>query len=741
MTRLGFIYALMLIWSIVLSATAAQPAGEATIEIEALSHRPEDGAVLDLATGLAIATNGVKVTYGDALLTAERVAVNYAQFEVIADGDVHIQQGEQVWVSQHVRYNFKSRQMQAEQFRTGQTPIFAEGSGLHGDITNRVYIATNAVLTSDDIAQPAFKVRAKRIKIIPNKKIEAYSATLYLGEVPVFYFPFYTRNIGPHANNFNFMPGYRSLYGPFILGSYTWYYDDHLDGVFHVDYRQKRGPGVGPDFNYHLGRWGEGTLRYYYTHDDDSNVDEIGVPIPKDRQRVYFSYDANPATNLYVKSLVQYQSDITMIRDFFEGEYRKNPQPETFLQVNKFWQNFSVDAFAQPRLNDFLQTVERLPEIKLTGYRQQLGNSPLFYQSESSFGYYRFQYAENTGTLGPPPGLDYEAARGDTFHQVLLPETLFGWLNVTPRVGGRVTYYSEASGPGATTDEQYRGVFNTGAEVSFKASRLWQGVQNEFFDVNGLRHIVEPSANYVYVPNPTVAPNQLPQFDYELASLRLLPINFPDYNSIDSIDSQNVIRWGLRNKLQTKRDGQIANVVNWDVYTDWRLKPHSDQTTFSDLYSDLTLTPRSWLSLESLTRFDISSGNLRMSFTTLSIQPNETWSWRIGHYYLRDDVSPSPTALGLGNDVISSTLHYRLNENWGFRASHYFDVRTGRLQEQSYTVYRDMRSWTAALSFLVRQQTTGKPEDYTVAFTFSLKAFPRFNLGTEAGGPYSLLGG
>src|SRR5690242_10133765 len=111
MRRLGFICAFLLIFFAFLAVSEAQQAGESSIEIEALSHRPEDGAILDLQTGMAIATNGVIVKYGDAVLTAERVAVNYAQFEVIADGDVRIQQGEQVWVSQHIRYNFKSRQM------------------------------------------------------------------------------------------------------------------------------------------------------------------------------------------------------------------------------------------------------------------------------------------------------------------------------------------------------------------------------------------------------------------------------------------------------------------------------------------------------------------------------------------------------------------------------------------------------------------------------------------------------
>ena len=724
-------------------AGAAEPAASEsdTLIIQALGGE-ESQAEYNLATRTASTTNAVMMRYRGVVLTAERGASwSEETKQVEAFGNVRILQGDQLWTSEHVRYNFETHQMEAEQFRTGENPLFAAGAGLHGDTTNKTYVATGAMMTADDIANPAIKIRAKRIKIIPGKKITATHATLYVGNVPVFYFPYYSRNIGPHANNLTVLPGYRSLFGPFVLGTYTWWYNEQLDGAFHLDYRGKRGPGVGPDFNYNLGPWGEGTFRYYYTHDEDPEADDLGVAIPEDRQRVWFSYSANPATNLYLKSLVRYESDLAVVRDFYEGEYRRNPQPNTYFEANKFWQNFSLDTYVQPRVNDFLQTVERLPDVRLTGLRQQIGETPLYYESETSAGYYRQRFAENTGTLGPPPGLDYEAARADTFHQVLLPQTFFGWLNVTPRVGGRGTYYSDASGPGATTTEETRGVFNTGAEISFKASRLWPDVHSDTLDMNGLRHIIEPSANYVYVPSPSVPPQQLPQFDYELPSLRLLPMEYPDYNAIDSIDSQNVIRWGLHNKLQTKRKGQVVNVVNWDLYTDWRLKPNPGQTTFADLYSDLTFRPRNWLSLESLTRYDINSGDWRMSFTTLTISPNETWSWRIGHYYLRDDITPSPTALGPGSDILSSTLMYRLNENWGLRASHYYDIRQSRMQEQAYTIYRDLRSWTAALSFLVRQNHPGAQQDYGVAFTFSLKAYPRYTLGSDLGGPYSLLGG
>src|SRR5207244_820080 len=129
----------------------------------------------------------------------------------------------------------------------------------------------------------------------------------------------------------------------------------------------------------------------------------------------------------------------------------------------------------------------------------------------------------------------------------------------------------------------------------------------------------------------------------------------------------------------------------------------------------------------------------RMLLHTLTLQPNDVWSWTIGHFFLRNDFSGLPTALGEGNNVITSSAFYRMNENWGLRAVHHFDARNGRMQEQYYSIYRDLRSWTAAITTGVRDNGIG-PKDYTIAFTFSLKASPRFGLGSDTVRPYSLLG-
>jgi len=64
----------------------------------------------------------------------------------------------------------------------------------------------------------------------------------------------------------------------------------------------------------------------------------------------------------------------------------------------------------------------------------------------------------------------------------------------------------------------------------------------------------------------------------------------------------------------------------------------------------------------------------------------------------------------------------------------------GTYDDRRLTLYRDFRSWTGALTLRIRDNPTG-PTDYTVAFTFSLKAYPRFKLNDDVNRPTLLLGG
>ena len=723
-----FLTALLLLPLLFFGAASQGAEEDSKWEIRAQNNQGE--VEYDPATGIFSAPKGVIFTYHDVVLTAERVTANQQTGDVHAEGSVTVKGRDHLWSGERVDYNFKTGEVQADTFKTGHDPFYISGQGLHANLTNKTYSVTNAFITTDNYAEPSHRIRARQLTFVPGKYFEARNATLYAGDVPVFFYPYYHRSLRPHPNNFSFLPGYRSLYGPYLLSTYNWFGNENVDGSIHLDLRERRGVGGGPDFNLHLGKFGEAEFKYYLLKDQDPEPDQNLRPVPETRQRLSFTHQALLSEGLSFKTAVRYQSDPSVVRDFFESEYRKNIQPNTFVEANKLWSNWSLDLLVQPRVNDFFETVERLPDIKLTGLRQQLGATPLYYESDSSLGYYHRKFADNVFP-------EFSAYRADSFQQITLPRNFFGWLNFTPRVGGRFTYYSEADGAGATTLEQKRGVFNTGAELSVKSSRVWKNAQSKFFDVNELRHIIEPSVNYAWVPSPNVLPSQLPQFDYEVPSLRLLPIEFPEYNAIDSIDSENVLRFTLLNRLQTKRADGVENLVHWAVYADWNLRPRASQNTFSDLYSDLTLRPRTWFNFHSQTRFDIGDGRWREANHRMIFQPNSAWSVSVGHRYLANDPALGPNG---GHNLIYDRVYYRFNENWAARMSHYFEARDGVMEEQYYTLYRDLRNWTAALSFRHRQNRVGRPDDYTIAISISLKFFPRA-LNSDNDRPETLVGG
>jgi len=163
------------------------------------------------------------------------------------------------------------------------------------------------------------------------------------------------------------------------------------------------------------------------------------------------------------------------------------------------------------------------------------------------------------------------------------------------------------------------------------------------------------------------------------------------------------------------------------MFLDWRLDPRPDQRTFNDFYSDLDFAPRSWMTLSSEIRYDINETTLRMANHTLTLEPSDLWSWKIGHRYLLEWPGQGPES---GNNLFLSSVRLKLNENWSLRAVHHFEARDGTLEEQAYSVHRDFRSWTAALVARWQAERYGE-DDFSLGVMVSLKAYPRYSLGSD----------
>lgn len=746
----------VLTWTgVILPRLTAQEAGSEGAGVEKPSTSDEvpkhairtkaDSLDFDKESGNVVLRGHVVITRDDAQLLADVAQYNEKTRQAHAEGHVRLRKGFKEWVSDSLDYNFETGAMKAGLARADLgNGVFAQAKSLESADLKR-FVLKDSYFTTSDYERPGFRMKASEIIFYPNDRIAMHNLVVYAGPIPVFYFPYFVMPLDDNdTDGFNtgtqVQIGSKSRWGFFILNSYTTRLSEDLRPTFRLDYRTDRGVAGGIDLRYKAGEkrdpdlapdeWQprvSGKIRTYYADDDKVRrgatqqqvVTTTGIAnevIHPERYQVRVSQRADLTEEMYSKLKLNKVSDGNFLEDYFEKEFQSDPQPDNFFEFTKWSPNATLSLLARPQFNNFYTTTERLPELRYDLKRQSVLNSPVFYESENSVSY----LAKENSSLFPSP--DYHSKRVDTFHQFLYPKQYFEWLNFTPRVGGRATFYDHTP----ITPNQpsiVRTVFNTGFEAGFKASRVWSNAHDKRMEIDGLRHIIEPSINYAFVGRPSEGPSRIYQFDTDRSSFGLqrdlTPIDFPQYTGIDSINKMNVFRPTLRQRLQTKRDGQPWDLAALTLYQDMRVDKVAGQRSFSDFFSELSIKPTRWLSLDWNARWDVNDDQLRASDTYLTVFRKKSWKLSLSNNYFR----------GVG-DQIGVNWDWSVNEDWTLRTNHRFDPDNGGMVEQSYAIDRDLHSWIATFS-LSELSPLNRDRDFRVWLSFTLKAFPEVSFDSS----------
>ncbi|MBI5396105.1 MAG: LPS-assembly protein LptD [Verrucomicrobia bacterium] len=704
-------------------SAAAKPA----VKIEVA----EDGSLrMDEATRIAYADKDVVVTAGDVRLTADHLRYNTETRDVWAEGNVRLYSSGSQWMGESLYYNFDTQKTIFGKFRIFSYPWFVRGQ--EAEKVGPKYVIKDGFITTCDYPDPHWTFKAKAIEFHPDDKIVARGVTLRVGDVPVFYLPYISKSLKEKRSAFEFEPGMTSRFGAYLLTSYNWFVDPGLKGTVHADYRSKRGFATGADVKYRDPVFGHGDLRTYALYDNKPNSQSTTNPfedVPKERYRVWWRDKTVLREDMMLKVDLKKQSDSRVIEDFYRGEYRREAQPISNIEVSKYDPGYMISALARPQMNSFYSTTERLPDLAIDIKRQQLFGSPVYYESELSVAHLSRKYS-NILTNSLANLNDFNATRFDWLHQLSYPQMYFGWLSVVPRVGVRETWYGR-SPTGYDTFGNYvdgggpqtRMTFPMGLETSFKLSRVYD-VNSDFWNVHGLRHIAQPVVDFTYVPQPNVPPSELYQFDTtgrysrNMRTTRLLPNDFPAFDQIDAIDHMTTARAGVRNKLQTKRDGQTVDFVSLNTYGEFRASPYDGQRSLSDVYFELESQPLSWVAFDLDSRLS-TKGELSELNAAIRFIKERQWEIAFARRYIKDN----DFFYGGDSDFYVLSTHWVLTENWAVRTLHAFEADSTTLYEQEYQLIRDFHDWEASLRFR-HQQNPGGSSEFEALVVFRLKAFP-----------------
>jgi hypothetical protein len=236
--------------------------------------------------------------------------------------------------------------------------------------------------------------------------------------------------------------------------------------------------------------------------------------------------------------------------------------------------------------------------------------------------------------------------------------------------------------------------------------------------LDGLRHVIQPFTNFSYVLNNGLDPAAALQFDRYEPSTQLRPIDFPQFTSIDSIDRWTIWRVGVRNRLQTRRDDLTVSWLELDTYVDVNFDNPYDRTEFSNLFNTLRFTPLPWASLTIESQIPAFDAGFTEVNTTIVFQPVSNLQLNLGHRYLNENPFFDNSSLLVAGGYL------RFNDNWGVGVQEQYETKTGILEQQRYSIYRDLTSWVASVGAVIRDNDGVK--EYGVLLTFTLKAFPKF---------------
>lgn len=315
-----------------------------------------------------------------------------------------------------------------------------------------------------------------------------------------------------------------------------------------------------------------------------------------------------------------------------------------------------------------------------------------------------------------------EFTRLHSYHEILYPMS-FGtgnWINFIPRIGGGATYYSDVNGGAEGIGSDTRGLFHLGFDLSAKFSKTWEDVKNRTIGIDGLRHIIQPYLNYSYLNADET--EGMPTVDRLTPSTRPRPIDVPLFTATDDFRSWNVARVGVRNLFQTKRDNTTWNYAGLNTYADIFMEDPEFDRDVSNLYNDLFWYPVPWLAFSIDSQLPIGSSEYNFTEVNSNItwMPTKRLSITLGHQLLTDN------PLFTDSSLISSRIYTKLNDNWGFSMNHIYEMDDSTLEYQSYSVHRDLASWTMGVGGLIRDNRG--TNEYGVVLSFTLKDFPNVSV-------------
>lgn len=220
----------------------------------------------DHARGVAIVKDGAFVEMDGLKVWGDNIHGDLHHSLFYAEGNVVFWRGDEKYSARSFSYNTKTHRGTATDLKTQRGPAIIKAQRL----TLEPYrmMGWDVSTTTDTKEVPSYRVDAKKMVMIPRKRIIFKNAKFKVGERTVFRLPTYILNLeNPEkVNRLNLVPGWNPGRGFYLQSSWDFYFAEPFYGRLYYNPSQYQGTDAGLNFNYALSPRSGGKFDYTLFH-------------------------------------------------------------------------------------------------------------------------------------------------------------------------------------------------------------------------------------------------------------------------------------------------------------------------------------------------------------------------------------------------------------------------------------------------------------------------------------------
>lgn len=672
--------------------------------------------------------------YKNSSLTAQKIDFSSKLDLLEATGNPILEETGQKMYGDDMGYDMNS---EAGVILEGQTKYgegYYEGKDLFkvGKDILKVY---NSTYTTCDLKIPHYCLRSNKMKVYVGDKIVSGPIFLYIGEIPVFYLPFFANNIkherssGLLRPNFDF--GLNSREGRFVRGlGYYWATNDYTDFLLQTDFNEHSNLRLhlGNEYNVRYLLTGSVLFDYVRTFGSKSTPGVKGNEwtVESDHSQTISRTASFRSHVRYVSSdqaqeAVNFAQDIQRYIDrriFSSGAFSKSWGGTRLNLSAERDQTLNVVDSTATRLSTTLPSVSlNFPQTSLwfgpkhpkgsQGIWERALGSVLFSPNISATRATTESKMRSQGTL--------TASSSASFGQ----QRTLGFLSFSPAVGVQWNYFKQLYD---RISPRFTGTFaphapdRNEASMNFSVSNVGTKLYGTFAPHIGslvaLRHTINPAVSYSYTPKLSERQRASQFVSYSLRNSVDLKLK----KGGQEIKQSGVLTWDLSgsydpdlprhrawSNVSSSTRVTLGSLISFNLNNTYSTRDHKIISTAFSTGFDLRgafAYPATW-SEPTRERIAAAVGEEKVPKTKQGESTEQaagrkagSWSFRINYNFTETGQGTFRTT----NSNIDFSGNLQLSRGWSVSYSGYYDIEAHAFSNQVYSLERDLHCWRAGFT-------------------------------------------